>query len=108
MKYSLIKQLTALLLAVCLITTSWPVDAYASGAEDQVQAEQEDDVAAGEDTVTLPLSEETSLKQENTRTSTTFLVDDEEKKTVFYQEPVRFEDEETGELIRFRLRLPFQ
>lgn len=111
------KQIIAAILAIAFTVTSVPYEGYTANAQ-ETQTEQEEDTAAAAEAETAAdtesteeegegpsaesyeVSEEDARFGENTETSTTFDVGNNKKMTVFYQEAVRYKDED-GKLIDY-------
>lgn len=102
------KQIIAAILIIAFTVTSIPYEGYTAKAE-EIQTEQTaetpevseaktEEETEGADT--YEVSEEEARFGENTETSTTFDVGNNKKMTVFYQEAVRYKDEE-GQLIDY-------
>lgn len=114
------KQIIATILAIAFTVTSVPYEGYTANAQ-ETQTEQEEDMAAaaeaemaadtesteeegeGPSAESYEVSEEDARFGENTETSTTFDVGNNKKMTVFYQEAVRYKDED-GKLIDYDRR----
>lgn len=102
------KQIIAAILAIAFTVTSIPYEGYTAKAE-EVQPEQTVEASEISETKTeektqeadtYEVSEEEARFGENTETSTTFDVGNNKKMTVFYQEAVRYKDDE-GQLIDY-------
>lgn len=99
------KRITSWVLILSVTLTSVSLEKLTVYAEETAQTEnvkQEDEVEEPINTGKVSAEEyevdkSDAMLEENTETSTTFDVGDDKKMTVFYEEPVRYEDE-NGEL----------
>lgn len=99
------KQIVAMLLVIAFFVTSIPYEGCVVNAQ-EVQEEPEtseptdEEEPQGTPADSYEVSEEDARLEENTETSTTFDVSKNKKMTVFYQEAVRYKDE-NGELVDY-------
>ncbi len=101
-------QIISWILILALFFTSVSIESLTVQATEITESEQTSETTTDDADETdeedqadeIPVTEEDAILDENTPTSTTFDVGDGKKMTVFYQEPVRFENEE-GELVDY-------
>lgn len=106
MRDQLWKKITSWILILTVALTSLSLDNLTVYAEETVQTkdteyvEEESKLTADSSEMSAEeydVDKSDAMLEENTETSTTFDVGDDKKMTVFYEEPVRYEDE-NGEL----------
>ena len=104
--YSNWKRITATTLIAALSVTSVSLESLAAEPAQTAENPSQTEAASGaDDSVERPkelkgVTEEDSVKKENTETSTTCQIGNGKKVSVFYQEPVRYKDE-SGKLIDY-------